>query len=131
MWKKIKKWWTAPNKAEKELDDRLASLEQKLVSANEELAMFRQRNRQDEDKQHSKEPWVEIKSAEFDETKGFRIDLDWNPSFVEYLKESGIKGKTEEQIVQKWLAMLYQDLVEKLEAVVIDQKDQDQTSDFE
>jgi hypothetical protein len=105
--------------------------DQQLAEANRELAVFREKKAEDEARRNSKDPWVEIKSADFSDVRGFRIELDWNEAFVQHLKESGIKGTSEEEIVQKWLAFLYQDLVEKLEAKVVDKKDEKGTvSDF-
>lgn len=145
MFKKLREWFTKPSKAEQELEDRFNKLEEMIATANREkqeavaraeemqteLNMFRDQKAEDENRRNSSEPWVEIKSADYSDNKGFRIDLDWNTAFIDYLKESGIKGKVEEEIVQKWLAMLYQHLVETLESKVIDEKDKKKINDFE
>jgi hypothetical protein len=83
-----------------------------------------------EAKRNGIEPWVEIKSADFDAVRGFKIELDWNEAFIQHLKESGVKGKTEEEVVQRWLGFLYGDLVDKLERSVIDNSDKPTTNDF-
>lgn len=149
MWEKIKTWWKNPKtkigRAEIELEQRLQSLEKHIDEAYEarnawlrraeeaekELAVFRTMEAEDEARRSGKEPWVEIRSADTNDARGLRIELDWNTAFVEYLKENGIKGKIEEEVVQKWLAMLYQDLIEKLESKIIDEKDKPQINDFE
>lgn len=149
MWEKIKTWWKNPKtkigRAEIELEQRLQSLEkhideayearnawlQRAEEAEKELAVFRTMEAEDEARRSGKEPWVEIRSADTNDARGLRIELDWNTAFVEYLKENGIKGKIEEEVVQKWLAMLYQDLIEKLESKIIDEKDKPQINDFE
>lgn len=108
-----------------------AKFDATLTEATNELSAFRKKEEKDKEKYESTEPWVEIRSAEFNENRGIRIELDWNDAFVNHLKESGIKGSNEEEIVQKWLAFLYQDLIEKLESKSIDRKDSEGTvSDY-
>lgn len=84
-----------------------------------------------EAKYNSNEPWVEIKSADFNELKGVHIELDWNEAFIVYLKESGIKGPDDETIVQKWLALLYRDLDAKLAHVALDNTEKLRVRDFD
>ena len=62
----------------------------------------------------SKNPWVEIVGEQIDPAKGIKIELDWNEAFVEHLKRNGYTGSTEEAIVQKWIAHLYQHLIERM-----------------
>ncbi|TFG99969.1 hypothetical protein E4H12_00835 [Candidatus Thorarchaeota archaeon] len=117
--------------AVKQADEERAVLEAAVKQADEELSTFRKKEEKDKEKYESTEPWVEIRSAEFNENRGIRIELDWNDAFVNHLKESGIKGSNEEEIVQKWLAFLYHDLIEKLESKSIDRKDSEGTvSDY-
>lgn len=102
---------------------------------NEELGLYRTREEErtaaEKARYASTEPWVEIRSADFHDVRGFRIELDWNEAFVQHLKDGGLKGANEEEIVQKWLAFLYHDLVEKLETKAIDKKDEEKTiSDY-
>lgn len=63
----------------------------------------------------SKEPWVTITSAEYDEVKGIRLQFDWNDAFITYLKDQGIVGVDEDAVVQRWVAMLAQDVAAKQE----------------
>jgi len=61
-----------------------------------------------------KEPWVEIKGIVHDPSKGLKIELDWNPAFVEKLRSEGYTGTNDEAVIQRWLAILYKDLVDKM-----------------
>jgi hypothetical protein len=103
---------------------------QKLANANTELAVLRERQKQYDDKRNSKDPWVEVVGESIDPIQGIEIRLDWNPAFVQYLKDNGIDGKDEDVIVQHWLALLYQDLFQKLDQKVIDESDKKTVSDF-
>jgi hypothetical protein len=103
---------------------------EKLQVAQREIEEIREKERLLEEKRNGTEPWVEIKSAEYNEIHGFKIELDWNEAFIQYLKESGIKGRNEEEVVQKWLGFLYGDLIEKLERTAIDKADTKRTNDF-
>ena len=138
MLQSIKKWW---NKDKDALNERLQQQEillntvvenmtAELNEANTELNAFRVKEQADQDKYTSTEPWVEIKSDTVDPIHGIQIKLDWNPAFVQYLKDNGITGKDEDSIVQKWLAFLYEDIVGKLEQKVIDDSDKITDSEF-
>jgi len=61
----------------------------------------------------AKEPWVDIKGILEDPKNGIRVDLDWNDAFVTYLRDNGITGVDDEIVVQKWITMLYRDLIEQ------------------
>lgn len=55
-------------------------------------------------KKKSSEPWVEISGENYsDEGKQFELKLDWNHAFIKYLKNHGYKGKSDEEIIDKWL----------------------------
>jgi len=64
-------------------------------------------------KMESEDPWVEIVGDISDEQKGQRIELNWNPAFIVYLKKNNITGADEEQIVQKYISLLLQDMVDR------------------
>lgn len=78
----------------------------------------------------STEPWVSIESTSYDPVKGFRIELNWNAAFVQHLRESGITGRTDDEIVHKWVALLYKDLVERMEQDALEKSDIIQPSEF-
>lgn len=105
--------------------------EQKLEATQEQINMYRQRDDADEARRNGTDPWIEIKSADFSALKGIHIELDWNDAFVQYLKDNGFKARDEETIVQKWLAFLYEDLINRLEQKVIDNSDKPRVNDFE
>lgn len=86
------------------ISQRLAELEAKLKK-DEELGTI---------DYESDEPQVAIVSSGLDPVQGIRIELDWNDSFIEYLKASGFEGPDEESIVQRWLAGTAKDLAERI-----------------
>lgn len=51
-----------------------------------------------------------------DETGQIKIDMDWDEEFVNYLKRNGFTGATEEAIVHKYVATLYQGMVARQQA---------------
>ena len=105
-------------------------VEAKLLEASAELVMLREVKKEHEDKKNSPEPWVEVIGESIDPVRGIEIRLDWNDAFIQYLKESGINSKDEDAAVQKWLAYLYQDLMEKFEQRIIDNSDKKTESEY-
>lgn len=105
--------------------------EERLKEAEEAVSVYRKQEEADEARRNGTEPWVEIKSDRLDPVKGIHIELDWNDAFVQYLKDAGIKGRDDETVVQKYLAMLYEDLIGRLEQKVIDNSDKPRVNDFE
>lgn len=126
------------------IEDRLALLEanleaekaakteatEKLDEANKELSVLREIHQQYEDRRNSPEPWIEVIGESIDPVRGIEIRLDWNDAFIQYLKENGITGKDEDVIVQKYVAFLYQDLIDKFEQRIIDNSDKITVSDY-
>lgn len=139
---KLSSWW---NRDKLEMDRRLDAIEQRfaeeqaartaaekeLEDAQQVVNMYRARDEADEAKRNGKDPWIEIKSADFDPVRGIHIELDWNAAFVQHLKDNGIKARDDETVVQKWLAFLYEDLINRLEQKVIDNSDKPRVNDFE
>lgn len=144
MFQGLKDWWNRDKIAREALDrrltelgDRITSLQQEreaaeqaaqeaqaqLEAANSLVQTYRAQDEADRAKREGKDPWVEIKSADYSEVKGIQIELDWNEAFIQYLKDNGMKGRDDETIVQKWLAFLYQDLIERLENIANQQAD--------
>lgn len=55
-----------------------------------------------------------IKAMAYDDDTGqIRIDMDWDQEFVDYLKRNGFTGVSEEAIVQKYVATLYQNMLSR------------------
>ena len=69
----------------------------------------------------SDEPWVEILGDVEQTAQGVRIAIEWNDAFITFLKSAGITGLDDEQIVQHWVALLTQDMVEQMEGGSTDQ----------
>lgn len=57
---------------------------------------------------NSDEPWVEVVGDHINEEGEIQLQLDWNTSFIKYLRSSGFRGATDDVIVQKWLISLNQ-----------------------
>lgn len=125
----IKKWWNKNDQRFADLESSItqlteAKLEQEQKSIQlaaekealvSEIDVLRTAVIDKNTSKDSNEPWVNVQSADFDKEHGLKIDLDWNDAFITYLKASGLKGKTDEIIIQKWLAFLYEDVITKME----------------
>lgn len=74
----------------KEEEDRLA-----------ELALTNRRKKVKE----SKEPYLEIVAEKITE-QGLKLEMDWNKPMIKYLKKSGFKGNSEEEIVFKYMSAI-------------------------
>lgn len=62
----------------------------------------------------STDPWVEIQG--WTETAhGVRVELEWNDAFVLYLKEQGVTGADDDQVVQRWITLLLRDMADQME----------------
>lgn len=148
MFKRFKRWFNGGPSVQEQIDslhqliiaeqtarqDAIKSVEvltSQLEQANSEIELHREKAKQDEARYTSSEPWIEIKSAEYNEAKGIQIELDWNDAFIGHLKDSGITGKEDDIIVQKWLSLLYQDLSDKLESGAIERSNDPRPNDWE
>lgn len=153
MWKSIKNWWYRDQIAHtKMIQERFAALESKfdektkelektkaelfatqeiLADVEQEATVLRKKDEADQAKRDSKEPWVEIKSADYHEAKGIQIALDWNDAFIEYLKDSGMTAIDDDTLVQKWLANLYFELSSRMEERLIEKRGTDLPREFE
>lgn len=141
----IKKWLNKGKIEQQETDARFQRIEEaisakeaeleavksQLEATTEELNVFRKQEEADKEKYNSVEPWIEIKSDGIDPIKGMVIECDWNPAFIQFLKENGITAKDENVAVQKYIAMLYEDIVNKMEQQIVDNSDKKpKVSDF-
>lgn len=132
--------WFKWNRSKESINARLAKLEEKLESeqqekqqAVEELTILRSKLDQYEEKRNGTEPWIEIVGENIDPVRGIHLQLDWNDAFIQYLKENGISAKDEDAAIQKWLALLYHNLVNSLEQQIIENSDKPEhlTSEFQ
>jgi len=97
----------------------VAEMQNDKVRKVEEARIRQQKQKEDHDKyvaqmKASPDPWVEI-LGEADTPQGLKIELEWNDAFVEMLKKEGITGANEDQIVQKWIALLMHDMSSKMD----------------
>lgn len=97
-------------------------------SAFAELEQFKQIEKA---KQDGIDPWLRIETARHDKVRGLEVELDWNQALIEYLREAWEGPKDDRVMVQKYLAMLYEHLIERLEAQVVDDTDKHRVNDFE
>lgn len=133
---KIKEWFKSPATV-KQLSTELAkgmarleALEAELIEKNQQLMEEKLINADKPDPKTSTEPWVEIKSSSVDPVKGLMIELDWNDAFVQYLKDNGLQGRDDDTIVQKWVALLYENLINGLEEQAVENSDKIKVSDY-
>ena len=61
----------------------------------------------------SPNPWVEIEGWA-ENTNGVKVELEWNEAFVVFLRSQGISGSDDDQVVQKWITLLMQDMTTKM-----------------
>lgn len=140
MFTKLKNWWNRETILQNELIEKeqllttvkheldtmgesWKKIQEDLIAVSQQLDGFKQKQEEDDAIRTSTEPWVVIKSAKADPVKGIAIELDWNDAFIQYLKDNGIQASSEEILVQKWLAFLYDDLINKLEENAINTTD--------
>jgi hypothetical protein len=91
------------------------ALEAENKNIKEELKILREQTAANASKKDSNEPWIDIMSEGVDPVRGIVIGLDWNDAMIQYLKENGITGTSDEDAIRKYIAYLYEDLVQKLE----------------
>lgn len=99
---------------------------QQIVSEEEKLKNDERVRKEKQLKEHaahiekmknSPDPWVEVMGW-VDTGQGIRAELEWNDAFVEYLKQNGITGADEDQIVQQYVALLMRDVADDLDQQV-------------
>lgn len=100
------------------LTERLETLEEEKKEVADKNTELQRKVDEYENRGKSDDPWIEITSEGFDKNKGIAIGLDWNDAFIAYLKDNGVTGQDDEDIVRKYIAFLYTDLIDKFEAKV-------------
>jgi hypothetical protein len=98
---------------------KIAELTDQNKQLEAEVTVFRDQQQHNIDKKNSNIPWMDIVHEYYDADKGYVIKLDWNDAHIHWLIDNGINGKDEDTIVQKYLALLYQDQMTKLEDKMI------------
>ncbi len=62
----------------------------------------------------SKDPWVEVIGIEEDAEHGLKLQLEWNDAFIAHLRDNGITGLDEDQMVQHWVALMSSSVAEQM-----------------
>jgi hypothetical protein len=97
----------------------LEELKDEQTRKMEESRLNREKQKKDYDDyvekmKTSPEPWVDVTGwSETD--KGVKVELEWNDSFVDYLRANGVNGADDEQIVQRWVTLLLRDMADQME----------------
>jgi len=107
----VKKLVTAEIVAELKEDKVLAAKEKEIEREQEDLEYNRYVARM----QASDDPWVDFVGNVRDTEMGQRLQMEWNDAFIVYLRECGITGADDEQVVQKYISLLLKDMVDKNE----------------
>ena len=142
MFQSIKAWWNRTVNGNNKVDHMFDKLEHMITDIQNdrnsierentelrekstmmaiELDSIKKQQLTSAEKKNGITPWVDVHSAEFDPEKGVQVELDWNTAFISYLRQNGITGKTEELVIQKWLALLYDDLLSKIEVESVEE----------
>lgn len=81
--------------------------------AEEEARIKEEARKEAENKlKESDEPWVDVKAIG-QEKDNIKIELDWNDAFVKYLKDNGFTGSNDEEIVHRYIAIMYRQLIDE------------------
>jgi len=91
-------------------DERALALEE---AAQRRVTEAEERKKYFDKMKESPEPWVEIVSW-VDTEQGVKVELEWNDAFIDHLKVEGVTGTDEDQIVQKWVAVLLHNVADDM-----------------
>jgi hypothetical protein len=85
----------------------------------EEAKIRRDEEREEQSKYINKmktspDPWVDIVGW-VQTQEGVKVELEWNDPFVDYLRSNGVTGTDDEQVVQKWVALLMRDMADQMD----------------
>lgn len=56
---------------------------------------------------HSAEPWVSVVGDIEEGSNGLKLDVDWNDAFIKYLRQNGMTGTRDEDVVAHWITTLH------------------------
>ncbi len=107
----VKKLVTAEIVAELKEDKVLEAKEKEIEREQEDLEYNRYVARM----QESDDPWVDFVGNVRDTEMGQRLQMEWNDAFIVYLRANGVTGANDEQVVQKYISLLFKDMVDKNE----------------
>jgi len=91
-------------------DERSRELEERSAQRKKEAE---ERQKYVDLMKESSEPWVDIVGWT-DTKQGIKVELDWNDAFVLHLKDNGITGADDDQIVQQWITLLLRDMADDM-----------------
>jgi len=91
-------------------NERTLAMEEAAVRREDEAA---ERQKYFDKMKESPEPWVEIIGWVQTE-QGVKVELEWNNAFIDFLKTEGVTGTDEDQVVQKWVAMLLHNIADDM-----------------
>lgn len=91
-------------------NERTLAMEEAAIRRTEEAE---ERQRYFTKMKASPEPWVEI-IGWVETDQGVKVELEWNDAFIDFLKVEGVSGTDEDQVVQKWVALLLQNIAEDM-----------------
>ena len=89
-------------------------LKKENIELNGQVNLLREQVESRNKKLSSNEPYIELVSDGFDVEKGIKIDLDWNSALIEHLKENGLQGTNDYEVVRKYLAHMYLNIIEEM-----------------
>lgn len=71
------------------------------------------------------EPYVKVIDMQFDPESNTDpyIEVDWNSYFIEKLKKAGFEGKTDEEIISKWMDAICIQIASENEGVIVTNPD--------
>lgn len=55
-----------------------------------------------------------------DPVKGLQVSMDWNEEFLKYLVANNVMGDVEEELIQKWLVMLCEGMINDIEDSLVE-----------
>lgn len=58
--------------------------------------------------QKSKTPYFQMNVLEMEEVGDIKVEMDWNPTFINQLKTAGYEGITDEQIIENYLHRIFE-----------------------
>jgi len=105
----VKKLVTAEIMAELKENNALAAKEKEIAREQEDLEY----QKYVDIMMKSDEPWVDFVGNVRDTEQGQRLQMNWNDAFIKFLREIGITGIDEEQLVQKYITALLYDMTER------------------
>lgn len=86
----------------------------------QKIKLEEQKQKELKARKESDEPWVivvgeKFETDAFDGQTNIGLTLDWNKAFIKLLKSKGFTGRSEDEMVEKWLVTLNRNLLQNPE----------------